>query len=39
MKLDKDKKSEKQALIDNDLVSRMHEISVTNVADIRKSQM
>jgi len=26
-------------LINNDLVGRMHEISVTNVADIRKGQM
>ena len=38
LKLDKDTNKEKQALINNDLVSRMHEISVTNVADIRKTQ-
>ena len=38
LKLDKDTNKEKQALINNDLVSGMHEISVTNVADIRKTQ-
>lgn len=29
-------KSKKDQLINNDLVSKMHEISVTNVADVRQ---
>lgn len=37
--MDKDKNSEKQLLINNDLVGRMKEISVANVADIRKGQI
>ena len=39
MQNEKNIDSQKKDLINNDLISRMHEISVTNVADIRKGQI